>query len=78
MSRLGVLLGNRLYSDLVLWKFQGFVNRMPMSSRLIGTWPQLRGYALFEIRSLISDGKLKPTEWLLSRMPECLKDVTEN
>ena len=30
-----------------------------MSSRQVGTWPQLIGYALFEIWSLILDGELK-------------------
>ena len=34
-------------------------NRSSMSSRWMGTWPQLIGCALFEIWSLISDYELK-------------------
>ena len=33
-----------------------------MSSRQMGTWPQLIGYALFKIWSLISDCELKSRE----------------
>ena len=34
-------------------------NGTSMSSRQMGTWPQLIGCALFEIWSLISDGELR-------------------
>ena len=59
-------------------RLEVLLGNMPRSSRLIGIWPQLRGCALFEIPSLIPYSKLKPTEWLLSSVAECLKDVTEN
>ena len=38
-----------------------------MSSRVVGTWPQ----------SFISDGGLRPIEWILNKMAECPEDLME-
>ena len=60
----GILLDNRRGIDLRLNKsFKNSDGKMrngtSMSSRQIGTWPQLIGCALFEIWSLILDCELK-------------------
>ena len=61
---MGILLDNRRGIDLRVNK--GFKssdrkmgNGISMSSRQMGTWPQLIGCALFEIGSLISDGEFR-------------------
>ena len=49
-----------------------------MSSRWIETWPQLIGYALFEIWSLILDGELKSRRGYSTRRLEVCEISMEN
>ena len=62
MSKLKVLLDDRrgmdLRADDNFGNSDGKRKWASMSSRQMGTWPQLIGCALFEIRSLISGSEL--------------------
>ena len=49
-----------------------------MSSRQMGTWPQLIGCALFEIWSLISDGELRSRGGYSTGRMEAYENLTEN
>ena len=49
-----------------------------MSSRQMGTWPQLIGCAFFEIWSLISDGELKSRKGYSTERLEVYEVSTEN
>ena len=49
-----------------------------MSSRQMGTWPQLIGCALFEIGSLISDGELRSRRGYSTGRLEVYEVSTEN
>ena len=49
-----------------------------MSSRQMGTWPQLIGCALFEIWSLISDGELRSRRGYSTGRIEAYEILTEN
>ena len=63
LSRLWILLDDRRGAEQGLgWYYRNPKengNRTSMSSKQMGTWPQLIGYALFEIWSLISCCELK-------------------
>ena len=48
-----------------------------MSSRQMGTWPQLIGCALFEIWSLISDGELRSRKGYSTGRLEVYEILTE-
>ena len=53
-------------------------NGTSMSSRQMGTWPQLIGCALFEIWSLTSDCELKSREGYLTGRLEVYEVSTQN
>ena len=53
-------------------------NGTSMSSKQMGTWPQLIGCALFEIWSLISDCELKSRKGYSTGRLEVYEASTEN
>ena len=53
-------------------------NGTSMSSRQMGTWPQLIGCALFEIWSLILDSELKSKRGYLTGRLEVCEILMEN
>ena len=53
-------------------------NKASMSSRQVGTWPQLIGCALFEIWSLISDCELKNRKRYSTKRLGVQQVLTEN
>ena len=79
----GILLDNRRGIDLRTNKSFGSSDRktgngISMSSRQMGTWPQLIGCALFEIWSLISDSGLRSRRGYSTGRLEAYEISTEN
>ena len=82
-QNVGVLLDNRRVIDLRANKSFGSSDRemengISMSSRQMGTWPQLIGCALFEIGSLISDSELRSRRGYSTGRLESYEISTEN